>query len=164
MWDVSIDPQYDIDSDGDGVFDDYDAFPDDPAASVDSDYDGLPDDWNPNATDEQIASSPLIIDDDDDNDGIPDVSDPDPVYPNYFYGTIAQFTATFGGAVVQADGSFLVPSDADAANGFVNTITDQYPMLFTYGGRLVFEASVPSGESAEYRFRLRAKTLRCQRS
>ena len=157
VWDVSIEVQYDIDSDGDGIFDEYDAFPEDPAASLDSDYDGMPDDWNPNATDEQIASSPLIIDDDDDNDGIPDVSDPDPVYPNYFYGTIAQFTATFGGAVVQADGSFLVPSDADAANGFVNTITDQYPMLFTYGGRLVFEASVPSGESADIRFRLERK-------
>ena len=67
VWDVSIDPQYDIDSDGDGVFDDYDAFPDDPAASVDSDYDGLPDDFGHNATAEQIANSLLVVDEDDDN-------------------------------------------------------------------------------------------------
>jgi hypothetical protein len=35
-----------LDSDGDGVLDDTDAFPEDPAASVDSDSDGYPDSWN----------------------------------------------------------------------------------------------------------------------
>ena len=153
VWDVSIDPQYDIDSDGDGVFDDYDAFPDDPAASVDSDYDGLPDDWNYNATAEQIANSLLVVDEDDDNDGIPDVDDPDPTYPNNFYNTDAEFTATFGGAQIQSDGSLLVPAEAISTGGFVNTYTDQYPMRFTYGGQISFDASVPSGGSAELRFR-----------
>ena len=157
VWDVSIEVQYEIDSDGDGVFDEYDAFPEDPAASLDSDYDGMPDDWNPNATDEQIASSPLIIDDDDDNDGIPDVNDPDPVYPNYFYATDAEFGASFGGAVIQADGNLIVPADASAANGFVNTYTERYPMLFTYGGRIVIDAAVPSGASADLRFRFERK-------
>ena len=157
VWDVSIDVQYDIDSDGDGVFDDYDAFPDDPAASVDSDYDGMPDDWNPDATDEQIANSPLTVDDDDDNDGIPDISDPEPAYPNYFYGTDAEFGASFGEAIIQADGSLLVPSDASAASGFVNTNTEQYPMLFTFGGRIVIDAAVPSGGSADLRFRFERK-------
>ena len=38
------------DSDGDGVLDQDDAFPNDSAASVDTDGDGSPDDWNPNAT------------------------------------------------------------------------------------------------------------------
>ncbi len=37
------------DSDGDGVANGDDDFPDDPAASVDSDLDGAPDDWNPGA-------------------------------------------------------------------------------------------------------------------
>jgi uncharacterized repeat protein (TIGR01451 family) len=36
-----------IDSDGDGIPDDIDAFPNDPAASVDSDGDHYPDAWNP---------------------------------------------------------------------------------------------------------------------
>ena len=44
----------------------------DPAASVDTDFDGLPDDWNENATDEQIAASNLEVDTDDDNDSMPD--------------------------------------------------------------------------------------------
>lgn len=153
VWDLSIDPQYDIDSDGDGVFDEYDAFPEDPAASRDSDYDGMPDDWNYNATPEQIANSPLVIDEDDDNDGIPDVDDPDPTYPNNFYNTDAAFTATFGGAQIQSDGSLLVPTEAVSTGGFVNTLTEQYPMRFTYGGQISFDASIPSGGSAELRFR-----------
>ncbi len=36
-----------IDTDGDGVPDDQDAFPTDPAASVDTDGDGYPNAWNP---------------------------------------------------------------------------------------------------------------------
>ncbi|MCH1553008.1 MAG: hypothetical protein L7S45_00275, partial [Luminiphilus sp.] len=153
IWDVSIDPEYNIDSDGDGVFDEYDAFPDDPAASMDSDYDGLPDDWNYNATAEQIADSLLVIDEDDDNDGIPDVDDPDPTYPNNFYNTDAEFTATYGGAQIQSDGSLLVPAGALATGGFVNTYTEQYPMRFPYGGQIYIDASVPSNGSAELRFR-----------
>ena len=35
-----------IDTDGDGVYDSIDAFPDDPSASLDSDEDGYPDYWN----------------------------------------------------------------------------------------------------------------------
>jgi len=37
---------YNWDSDGDGIRDEEDAFPNDPAASVDSDGDGYPDEWN----------------------------------------------------------------------------------------------------------------------
>ena len=51
-----------LDGDGDGVPDEDDAFPDDPAASVDTDGDGAPDAWNANATQEQIAASDLVID------------------------------------------------------------------------------------------------------
>lgn len=69
------------DTDGDGVADGEDAFPEDPAASVDTDGDGMPDNWNENATDEQIAASELTIDAfsedpaasvDTDGDGMPD--------------------------------------------------------------------------------------------
>ena len=55
-----------------------DAFPEDPAASVDTDLDGMPDDWNEDASETDIGNSELIIDEDDDNDGIPDVDDPNP--------------------------------------------------------------------------------------
>ena len=60
------------DTDGDGVADQEDTFPEDPAASIDTDGDGMPDDWNGNATAEQIAASSLTLDDDDDNDGYSD--------------------------------------------------------------------------------------------
>ena len=153
VWDVAVDIQYDTDIDADGVYDEYDAFPEDPAASRDGDYDGMPDDWNPNATQEQIDASTLIVDDDDDNDGIPDIDDPDPTYPNDFYAADAEFEASFGGALVQADGSLIVPAEAETINGFVNTYTDQYPMLFIYGGRIVVDAAVPSDASADLRFR-----------
>ena len=65
------------DTDGDGVSDEEDAFPDDPAASVDTDEDGLPDDWNEGATAEQIADSDLTLDNDDDNDGYTDAEEID---------------------------------------------------------------------------------------
>lgn len=68
----------DSDDDNDGVEDVHDVFPFDPAASVDTDGDGLPDDWNDSATSDQIAASNLLVDSDDDNDGIPDIDDPFP--------------------------------------------------------------------------------------
>ena len=60
------------DSDDDGVLDDDDAFPNDPAASVDTDGDGMPDDWNEGVDDILISESTLTLDDDDDNDGYTD--------------------------------------------------------------------------------------------
>lgn len=68
------------DSDGDGVPDDQDAFPDDIAASVDTDGDGMPDDWNVGYTANDSATG-LTLDDDDDNDGIPDSEDDNPTVP-----------------------------------------------------------------------------------
>ena len=44
-----------VDTDMDGVPDDDDAFPTDPAASVDTDGDGMPDDWNEGATQAEIG-------------------------------------------------------------------------------------------------------------
>ena len=52
----------DPDDDDDGIPDEEDAFPLDPAASVDSDGDGYPDAWNTSATDSQIESSSLVLD------------------------------------------------------------------------------------------------------
>ena len=143
----------DNDDDDDGVDDLYDAFPLDPAAALDYDQDGMPDNWNEGATEQQIADSSLILDEDDDNDGIPDLEDPEPLYPHYFYGTSAYFSEPFGGATIDDNGYFLVPEGADQLAGFINTETYQYPMFFKYGGRLFFEASVPSGDLADIRFR-----------
>jgi len=55
-----------LDSDGDGVADADDAFPDNPLEWSDNDHDGIGDNADP----------------DDDNDGIPDDEDPDPLVPN----------------------------------------------------------------------------------
>ncbi len=62
------------DSDGDGINDAEDAFPDDPAASVDTDGDGMPDDWNEGYSAADSTTS-LVLDDDDDNDGYTDVEE-----------------------------------------------------------------------------------------
>ena len=68
------------DSDDDGVSDDNDAFPDDPAASVDTDGDGKPDDWNEGKSAADSTSDPaLVLDDDDDNDGVLDSNDAYPL-------------------------------------------------------------------------------------
>ena len=70
------------DSDGDGVVDSTDAFPNDPAASVDSDGDGFPNYWNPGkSAADSTSAPPLQIDSwpfdasqatDSDSDGIDD--------------------------------------------------------------------------------------------
>ncbi|PLX99801.1 MAG: hypothetical protein C0622_09870, partial [Desulfuromonas sp.] len=69
-----LDNTIDSDDDGDGVADILDAFPLDVAASVDSDGDGMPDQWNPGygALDSTTA---LVLDNDDDNDGLDDASE-----------------------------------------------------------------------------------------
>jgi hypothetical protein len=61
-----VDPTEQTDSDGDGVGDNTDAFPTDPAEAIDTDDDGV----GNNA------------DSDDDNDGILDVDDSDPLNPD----------------------------------------------------------------------------------
>jgi len=48
------------DSDGDGIEDVDDAFPDDPAASIDSDGDGRPDKWNPGKNETDSTSIPKL--------------------------------------------------------------------------------------------------------
>ena len=63
----------DADDDGDGVLNLDDAFPSDSAGSVDTDGDGMPDDWNEGKTQGDSTSNPaLVLDEDDDNDGLSD--------------------------------------------------------------------------------------------
>jgi Leucine-rich repeat (LRR) protein len=66
------------DEDADGVFDSDDDFANDPAASRDTDGDGMPDDWNSgySAAD---STTGLVLDDDDDNDGLVDALDAYPL-------------------------------------------------------------------------------------
>ena len=76
-------PAYlDSDDDDDGVVDTSDAFPLEVAASVDTDGDGLPDDWNTACDQACQDASGLSLDGDDDNDGVTDGEDTDPLDPN----------------------------------------------------------------------------------
>lgn len=68
----------DSDDDGDGADDDDDAFPNDPAASIDTDGDGMPDDWNEGKT-SLDSTTGLTVDSDDDDDGVDDTEDAFPV-------------------------------------------------------------------------------------
>lgn len=64
-----------VNTDGDAVPNYMDDFPNNPFISRDTDGDGLPDDFNANVSDEDALASGIVIDTDDDNDGVPDVSD-----------------------------------------------------------------------------------------
>lgn len=67
-----------LDDDADGILDVDDAFALDPAASVDSDGDGRPDHWNDGCDITCLNQTNLVLDLDDDNDGVLDVDD---LYP-----------------------------------------------------------------------------------
>lgn len=61
--DIDGEPDYlDPDDDNDGISDNDDAFPNDPAASKDSDGDGYPDEWNPGKS-EKDSTTGLKLDD-----------------------------------------------------------------------------------------------------
>ena len=95
-------PTEPMDTDMDGVPDDMDAFPYDPAASVDADNDGMPDEWNPNATPEQIAASDLMLDADPTTPGDVNGGGGEPMGP-----PMADFSEPFGGTTI---GGVLTPS------------------------------------------------------
>ena len=149
----------DVDSDGDGVSDLDDAFPDDASESVDSDGDGVGNnaDAFPSDASETLDTDGDLVgnnaDSDDDGDGIDDDYDPQPLVVTDLAPLLADFSEAFGGAVVGDDGSFSFPSGAESWAGFANENTAIYPFVFEYGGRIQFTASVPSGGSADVRFR-----------
>ena len=70
----------DLDDDNDSFNDNVDAFPLDPAASIDTDNDGMPDEWNIGATNTHLSDTELVLDSDDDNDGVDDLNDAFPLY------------------------------------------------------------------------------------
>jgi hypothetical protein len=125
------------DSDGDGVGNNADAFPSDASETLDTDGD-------------LVGNN---ADSDDDGDGIDDDYDPQPLVVTDVAPLLADFSEAFGGAVVGDDGSFSFPSGAESWAGFANENTSIYPFVFEYGGRIQFTASVPSGGSADVRFR-----------
>ncbi|WP_406828590.1 GLUG motif-containing protein [Microbulbifer sp. ARAS458-1] len=69
------------DTDNDGVTNDIDELPANPAASVDTDGDGQPDSWNDNCDSACQSTSGLILDDDNDNDGVANADDAYPTDP-----------------------------------------------------------------------------------
>ena len=72
----------DSDDDGDSVNDASDNYPLEAAVSLDTDGDGLPDDWNTGCDQACKDASGLTLDNDDDNDGVADGEDTDPLDPN----------------------------------------------------------------------------------
>ncbi|MEZ5436375.1 MAG: FG-GAP-like repeat-containing protein [Pseudomonadales bacterium] len=82
MWVIGLE-DFSFDAgDGDGVGDILDAFPSNSAASVDTDLDGKPDQWNQDCDAICQSNSGLVLDEDDDNDGVDDTSDNCPLIAN----------------------------------------------------------------------------------
>ncbi|WP_194285830.1 hypothetical protein [Alcanivorax sediminis] len=97
-----------VDSDGDGVPDDYDAFPDNAAAAQDDDNDSMPDAWNAGCDSTCQANSGLTLDllpGDSDNDNVPNDNDDFPNDPT-------ETTDTDGDGVGDNSDAFINNSDA----------------------------------------------------
>ncbi|MGB2247983.1 MAG: hypothetical protein ACPH3N_09945 [Alcanivorax sediminis] len=97
-----------VDSDGDKVPDDYDAFPDNAAAAMDDDNDGMPDAWNASCDSTCQANSGLTLDllpGDSDNDNVPNDNDDFPNDPT-------ETTDTDGDGVGDNSDAFINNSDA----------------------------------------------------
>ncbi|WP_068546839.1 hypothetical protein [Thalassotalea crassostreae] len=101
-----------VDSDGDGVPDDEDAFPDDAAASLDTDGDKMPDEYNEDCDIACQEASNLDIDDDDDGDGIDDVNDGHPLDggKDVLIGFAADSVALVEGEEFVIDASSSIPN------------------------------------------------------
>ncbi len=107
------------DTDGDGVPDSSDAFPDDASVSVDTDGDGFADDYNASCDVTCQEASTAIIDDDDDNDGVLDVNDADPL--DNSVSVIISF-ANDSGTVVEGE-EFTVDASSSVPNSDNATYT-----------------------------------------
>ena len=95
---ISSDEEFDgskivkLDSDNDGVFDDKDDFPLDPAASIDSDNDSFPDQWNVGKNEEDSNSNLTL--DAFDFDPAASVDSDDDGYPDYWNPGMSQKNST----------------------------------------------------------------------
>jgi hypothetical protein len=111
-----------------------------------------------NALDTDNDGTPDLIDNDDDNDGIEDANDPLPLDddPNFTNVSAAAFSEAFGDTEIGEGLAYLHPASAQAWGGFANMNASLYPLKLTEAGTITFNASVPSGGSADIRFRFEA--------
>jgi len=65
----------------------------------------------------------------------------------------ADFSGTFGGAVVNADGSFTFPAGADSWGGFANNNTTLYPFSLATGALITFKGATVEAGDVDVRFR-----------
>jgi len=136
----------DGDIDGDNVINSLDAFPLNAAASADTDGDGLPDDWNLSCDVNCQSASNLVIDTDDDNDGVLDIDDPDngadnglPVITSVL--EVINVSATGVNTMVVLDANMVVAIDAvDATLEIEASLNNQLLALNAQG-----EVALPSG-------------------
>ena len=125
-----------VDSDNDGVADEFDAFPNDPYETDDSDLDGVGDlaDAFPDDPFETIDTDSDGVGDnadaDDDGDGIDDLYDSTPLDFTDVTPLLAEFSEAFGEAVIESEGNFRFPSTAADWAGFANMNTAIYPFVF----------------------------------
>jgi hypothetical protein len=95
-----------------------------------------------------------VNDPDDDNDGINDENDVAPLDPEFSDKGAAMFSEAFGDTVIETGPVYTFPTGAQSWGGFANLNTDLYPIYLSEAGTITFDASVPSGGSAEVYFRL----------
>jgi acyl carrier protein len=159
-----------LDTDGDGVPDFRDMFPNDSTESLDTDFDGIGN----------------VADTDDDGDGVKDSVDCAPLDKNVR--TCASGSGTdsgsgsgssddsassgfdltnatavpvviedqFGGAFISDSGSYSVPTGSETWAGFTvvsDTEDDVLPLTFGSGGQITFGANVEGNSNVDVRFR-----------
>jgi len=107
------------DTDGDGIPDSSDAFPDDASVSIDTDGDGFADDYSASCDVTCQEASTAIIDDDDDGDGVLDVNDADPL--DNSVSVIISF-ANDSGTVVEGE-EFTIDASSSVPNSDNATYT-----------------------------------------
>ena len=124
------------DSDGDGIGNNGDAFPYDAAASMDTDGDGHPDDWNLECDSVCVSQSLLVLDDDDDADGVLDIHDAFPLdraastdtdddgYPDDWYDLCDLDCQTQSGLTLDDDDDNDGMSDVYETNNGLNALDD----------------------------------------